>query len=329
MSQSTTVADSILELAGLVRAGDRAEAKRQARTLLDTADPRHLTIVAQCATILDYWPRIGVAKLRAYWQSCTDPQDRAIIAACAPEPGEHPQRTQPNSAPRGNTSRHQARRTVRRQMRPELRRRRDQRQQREEPAVVTAYHQDRAGVDDAPEYGERPDGYAVDYDRAAVPALRGTPCVYCWVERSSADQAPSRADDGLCEQCRDKGRPGIPALPAGHTRADAIAARCALIAAKHHRTAAVSILRNEWDRAQGRDRAVIAEWVAAHRAEIDGPAASTLALVGKANATCGTCGSVRQVRAGQCADCRALAPEPDPAGPAAAAAAPEPVAAAA
>src|SRR5262245_42262492 len=133
MSQSTTVADSILELAGLVRAGDRAEAKRQARTLLDTADPRHLTIVAQCATILDYWPRIGVAKLRAYGQSCTDPQDRAIIAACAPEPGEHPQRTQHNNAHRGNTGKHQARRTVRRQMRPELRRRRDQRQQREEP----------------------------------------------------------------------------------------------------------------------------------------------------------------------------------------------------
>jgi hypothetical protein len=297
----------------MVKSGKLREAKRTTAQLLDNVHPSVLALLRECADILSRPTPVARPKLTALWQR-SDETGRKIIEACAPARDEwdHRQVSElPTDHTRPSTPRPRPVTTSRGTpaSRAELRARRDQRQARKDTA---AYFAQRTEVDDQPRDDDRPDGYALDYDRAAVPALRGTPCVCCWLERSAADQATSRrSDDGLCSECREKGRPGIPELPAGHTRADAITARCALIAAKYHPDTARAILRNEWHRAEAaQDRATIAEWVQANAATVDAPAAPVPAQV---TPTCGTCGATRQIRDGQCVDCRTLDAEPIPA----------------
>ena len=95
---------------------------------------------------------------------------------------------------------------------------------------------------------------ALDYDRVAVPALRGAPCPGCQLERTPADRANP---DGLCVDCRDT---------SGLTRERVIARRCELVVAAHPAARATELLRAAWSRA-GRpaDRQVIAAWVAQHQ----------------------------------------------------------------
>lgn len=61
-------------------------------------------------------------------------------------------------------------------------------------------------------------GYEVDYAKAAQHPIRTTPCVWCFCERSNYDTRfmphVNGYDDGLCVECRDKGRPGLPKPPA-------------------------------------------------------------------------------------------------------------------
>ena len=100
--------------------------------------------------------------------------------------------------------------------------------------------------DDTPTDIDRPDGYTLDYDRAARTALRATPCVSCFVERRPHDDHTTAHDDGLCVECRASNRPGLPQRPTRrtartvaylnpHARAAAahaatITARCAAVA---------------------------------------------------------------------------------------------------
>lgn len=259
-----TTKATIPDLAHLIKTGDLAEAKRQASTVLANADPHDLQVVGRCAYILETWPKIGVLKLRAYWRNA-DAHDRAIIATCAPDEDEPP-RTRPTDdhPPRWTPQNtYQAPRDLRHEVMPERVR---PPRPREESALVATYERDRAGIDDLPQHPDRPDGYAIDYDRAAVPPLWGTPCVRCWLERSATDQA-RHPDDGLCGDCRDRGRPGIPSLPEGHTRADVIQARCAFITATYPHLA-VRLLRRYWQQAASdQDRSVIAAWVRRHDIE--------------------------------------------------------------
>lgn len=310
MSQTVTISD----VAALVAAGELKKAKRQVGALLDTAEPGQLELIAQCADIVQNYPRTAITRLRWMWHRA-DTGGRAIIEACAPAPGEDRSRPQADEqrAPRWNRRNlYQAPSTVTTLRRPPRRaaRRRDT-----EPAVVTRYHEARAGVDDTPERRERPAGYANDYDKAAVPAQRGTACLSCWVERAATDMR--RPDDGLCAECRDAGRRGIAPLPDGHSRADAIAARCAHIAANHRPATARHLLRSDWQHSQPRDRAIIAAWFEAH------PIPDTAAT--RANAAtdtpgllvpCQTCAEQRTPRDlrhqhaddGQCTACRDTAP---------------------
>lgn len=312
MSNTVTLSD----VASLVKAGRIADAKRQTARLLTSADPQDLGVITHCAYILETWPKIGVLKLRAYWHSANE-HDRAIIAACAPERGEQRHRPEHATARQPRWTRrnqYQAPRDICHEVRPELRRA-TRRPAPEEPAVVADYQRDRAGIDDVPGQVEQPAGYAIDYDRAAVPALRGTPCVRCWLERSARDHA-GRHDDGLCTDCRDSGRPGIPSLPDGHTRDDVIEARCAFIA-RNFPKAAVKLLRRYWQQSTNdHDRGVVATWVQHHDlnelARTTSP--STGRIVASEPAACTTCGEPRRacdVRClaaddGLCSDCRAL-----------------------
>jgi hypothetical protein len=312
MSNPVTISD----VAKMIKDGRIADAKSQARELLDRAAPQDLAVIANCAYILETWPKIGVVKLRAYWATANQ-HERVIIAACAPEPGEqrqHPASTTTREPRWTRRNLYQAPRDLRQEVRPELRRA-PRRNTAEEPAIVSTYQRERAGADDAPTQEARPDGYAIDYDRAALPALRGTPCVRCWVERSTRDYTHHH-DDGLCVDCRASGRPGIPSLPDGHTRTDLIEARCAFIARTFPR-AAIKLLRRYWQQStHDHDRMVVATWVQRH--DLSELAETTVpqrprAMVSEP-AKCSTCGESRHSPDfrhlaqddGLCAGCRAL-----------------------
>jgi hypothetical protein len=323
MLDSVTVPDSLVNLAALVSAGDIAAAKREGRRLLDTADLHSLEIIAECVRITETRPRIAVDLLRRFWRSVESDSDRAIIAACVPKPGEQREQTEPtpDRAPRWTKQgieqeRQHAAVPVKTSIRPELRRKRDQRQRTQDSAEVRGYFRDRAGVDDQPEPAEVPDGYAIDYDRAALHDVRGLPCVRCWLERSNADTHTDRVraghgDDGLCGQCRESGRPGLPELPTGHSRDATIAVRCAFIASNLSPTAARSVLRKEWHRLTSpADRVILVEWVQAHDELINQATPVPVAPVAPAPVACQTCGDVRAVRHGLCGDCRTLDTEP-------------------
>jgi hypothetical protein len=95
--------------------------------------------------------------------------------------------------------------------------------------------------------------------------------VSCWIERSAADQHRGGWDYGLCGECRDAGHAGIPALPAGHTRSDAVRARCRFIADSDETgQGGLPALRAEYRRANPADRATIAGWVADRRPDLEG-----------------------------------------------------------
>ncbi len=117
-------------------------------------------------------------------------------------------------------------------------------------AQAGAYLAERGGVDDTPERAEPAAGYTLDYDRAAVPALRGQVCLVCRLERSSADRARR---DGLCQDCAED----------GHTRQSWLEGRCARAAAQPD---GAQRLRRAWLDATDTDKATIAGWVAAHPA---------------------------------------------------------------
>lgn len=313
MSQTVCVSDSVFAVAAMVKSGKLREAKRTTAQLLDNVHPSVLALLRECADILTRPTPVARPKLTALWQR-SDQTGRKIIEACAPARDEWDHRqvaelpadpTRRPSTPRPSAITTSGGTAVSRE---ELRARRAKRQARKDTA---AYFAQCTEVDDQARDEGQPDCYAIDYDRAAVPALRGTPCVCCWLERSTADQNTNgRSDDGLCLDCREKGRPGIPELPAGHTFGDAVTARCAVIAVKYHPDTARAILRNEWHRAKTEThRATIAEWVEANRATVDAPAAPTHAEL---PTMCATCGATRQIRDGQCADCRTLDAEPIP-----------------
>jgi uncharacterized protein YaiI (UPF0178 family) len=102
-----------------------------------------------------------------------------------------------------------------------------------------------------------------DYEEFAVARLRGEPCVDCGCELRRSEVVRGRWHDGLCSQCRDDGRPGIPAPPAGHTRAQAIGAWCAWFARSDRSgQGGLPRIRGLYRRTKNdADRQVIAAWV--------------------------------------------------------------------
>ncbi len=305
MSQSVTISDSVFSVAALLRAGDVRTARQQWRETLRSAEPHECAVLAECGRILAEHPRTAPARLRDLWRR-SDEQARTVIVACAPVPGEQRARPEPepDRTPRWNRSnRYQAPSTVHREVRPELRR--APRWIREESRAVTTYMDTRAGVDDAPQRAERPDGYAIDYDNAAKYPVRGRPCIAlgCNIEPSSADRAHG---DGLCQECRELGRPGI-AVPDNATRTQAIGALCAYV--HQHYPRALDHLRAEWGRySDPADRDTVATWVAANVPQsAEDTAAPELSV-------CQTCGEQRRPRDvrhlpaddGECAECRSL-----------------------
>ncbi|WP_027929165.1 hypothetical protein [Amycolatopsis thermoflava] len=165
---------------------------------------------------------------------------------------------------------------------PHLRRPADPR--RVEPRVVTDYiasgHTWFPLDERIPRELDQADGYTIDYEAHAEPPLNGTPCVACLLERTARDrvaaQDPARHDDGLCTECRDRGRPGITPADVAHARdtirrqmpahanrraADLIAP-CAALAGHQPRGIVITWTRAYW-RAHPEHRPFIAAWAAA------------------------------------------------------------------
>jgi hypothetical protein len=298
----------------MIKDGKLRDAKRLMARLLDNVSPHVLALLTECAEILSRPSAVARPKLCALWnQHQAHPVALKIIEACAPARDEWDSRQVDDLPPvpqaRRDTARPASPVRARRSApasRSDLRARRirgraDQR--------ADAYAEHRAGVDDQPVYGPRPDAYAIDYDNAALYALRGLDCVTCWTERTRADHAPrvregDLSDDGLCSECRDKGREGIPSLPVNFTAADAVAARCTYIATRHRPATARTLLNSEWHAVGPEARALIKAWCAANVELVNAEPAK----VEPATATC-ECGSATRVRDGACADCRQLATE--------------------
>jgi hypothetical protein len=314
------VSEAVADVATKIKIGDHKQAKRAMAQLLDNVHPSVLDLLGSCADILSRPNAIARPKLGALWQR-SDETGRKVIEACAPAKDEWELREIPelsaDSQARGPAR--PASPVQTRKGRPvsewELRSRGNHRQARKD---TVAYHDPdtgRAGVDDEPWRGnDRPDAYAHDYDKAALHAMRGLDCVSCYGERTRTDHAPKvregdLSDDGLCTECRDRGRAGIPSLPAGFTFADPfaqaalhVAARCTYIASRHHPATARTLLNRDWEAVHGHARALIGAWGKANTAIIEAPAQGN--QVPEA-AVC-ECGSLRQVRDGQCIECRQL-----------------------
>ncbi|GAA3858603.1 hypothetical protein GCM10022243_25320 [Saccharothrix violaceirubra] len=268
-------------VAEAIRNGDLRTAKFHTTRLLADADPHTSALIAACVDTIERFPRRAVVHLRARWKAATTDDDRAVIAAfgqaARPAPEPPTIRRSHRTAPRDlDTS---GRTGEIRHLTPERRAalRIADRAIPPEPAV------------EEPATTDRVYASGLDYDRAAVPALRGTPCVRCWTERTREDHRAD-GDDGLCGECRDRGRPGVPALPPGHTRADAVQARCAFLAATYNRPRA--LLAQWWRKyATVADRVVIADWVQRNPLPTDpGPAPRPRPVVPRVTGRCERCG---------------------------------------
>lgn len=262
--QTISALDSVLAVAALVKAGKLRHAKRAAAAMLDRADDRSRAVLADCAAILAQETAIARPQLVALWKAA-DREGRAIIEACAPD--NWSDRAVTADEPTAPVTRRPSR-PVQRTVRKEARRRPASPEQAQRnklaAALMTAYDADRS-LDNEREPFQTIDGYALDYDHAALHPLRGTACVVCSIERSTAEQHPTgHTDDGLCGNCRESGFPGIEPQPTGHSPANVTAARCAYLARLYPADLALALLRRDWCAASPHIRVVIADWVTTH-----------------------------------------------------------------
>ncbi|WP_243795059.1 hypothetical protein [Saccharopolyspora gloriosae] len=238
---------------------------------------RELAALLECARTLQRPTRLARPRFEALEKRAAEAQDvRAVVAACAPvEWDQHRpapvMQSAEQRAPRWtDDNRHEAprdittRRTLRRLPNPAS----EEAAQRAHN-LLEAYAATRLNVDDdaparpvqADAVSVRPDSPTVyasglDYDDAAKHPARGR-CLVCNVEPSEVDR---RQRDGLCEECRERGHPGLEPLPANASRADRIRAVCAYRAAQDPHP--LRALRAEWVRySRDEDRRIVEDWV--------------------------------------------------------------------
>ncbi|MBF6331880.1 MobF family relaxase [Nocardia transvalensis] len=271
------VPERLRVIAELFRTGHIHNAGKTFRELVNDLSDDERDIITRVANTL-YQNSFPVARARLQWAADRYPQHRALIHACTPDTDPHVY--QPDTAPT-TSGRGERRRTA-----PRDNEQTDPPSHRTSPrppdrsaATIDAYLATRAHVDDDPDHmplpqavdhhyrstahdNNPPDGYAVDYDHAAVPRSSGFCCFSCGIERAVIATPPGRrGDDGLCEDCRDDGTPAIP----DHDPADHIPARCAHITSTYPATQARAKLAHDWRHAPTRrDRHAIADWVRQH-----------------------------------------------------------------
>lgn len=264
-AETTTIdaAEEMGQVADLIAAGATREARRRTARLADTATVSTRALLGEILAALETHPAVTIAKLRDLWK-VSDEDGRALVLACVPhaerraEAAKQAERmAQATRAERREYARRRPGAVVTRQGSPQPRR--GQRATDNDTASRRYFDEQ---VDPAEVTDEQSDYQQLDYDRAAVPPMRGLPCVAapCGVERSTRDQQRSH-DDGLCEDCRDSGTAGLAILPATATRAEVLIARCEYIAA----TSATPVERNarlnrDWRCLRTEDKFTVSDW---------------------------------------------------------------------
>ncbi|MFF0494580.1 hypothetical protein ACFYTQ_36650 [Nocardia sp. NPDC004068] len=281
--QST--AEAIDTLRALVDAQNLRQAKRELRQLQQGIDDHTWLIISEIADTLRYKTHAAaLAKLRKLWQQ--HETHRALIEACVPKPQER----------QYIPARMVERRPARRETHPP-------------PGSQIEAYEDKLAKDERDDPGTPRPELIVDkhdYDEDALPTAQEQLCVSCRIERSAADRwtdrnRNGRGDDGLCGECRSTGRPGVPELPLGHTRQQAVEARLEFLA-ETFETTSRGIFRQEWRHSDPQARAVIERWVRTHTTP-EPSSHSQPHQVPELNGECAKCGDWRQLRDSLCVDC--------------------------
>ncbi|MBP2371712.1 hypothetical protein [Pseudonocardia parietis] len=262
-TDTTTVdtAEQLRQVADLIGQGANREARRRTVRLADAADVSTRALLAEILAALEMPPSDMLDHLRDLWKR-SDADGRELVEACAPrqerraQAATHANRaTRAARAERREYARRAPRNLVTRQTAP-----RPSRSQRatDNDTATRRYFAER--LDPTEDTAAQSDYDQLDYDRAAVPPMRGLPCVACGVERSTRDQQRTH-DDGLCEDCRDSGTAGVPIPTATATRAETLIARCDYIAATSASVAERNArLNRDWRSLRTADRFTVSDW---------------------------------------------------------------------
>lgn len=254
-------AEEMGQVADLIARGATREARRRTARIADAAAPETRALLGQILAAVEKPPAVALPRLRHLWK-ISDAAGRELVEACAPRPERHAEAAQDTEravratrAERREYARRRPGAVATRQGTPQARR---SQRATDHDTATRRYFDER--TDPAEVTDEQSDYAQLDYDRAAVPPMRGLGCVACGVERSTRDQQRTR-DDGLCEDCRDRGTAGVAILTATATRADVLIARCEYIAA----TSANADERNarlnrDWRCLLTDDRFTVSDW---------------------------------------------------------------------
>lgn len=254
-------AEQMRQVAELVARGANGEARRRMGRVAASADERTCALLGEILRALEAAPAVMVPRLRHLWKQ-SDDAGRELVEACAPTTERRAEAAE-KDARASRADRAERRERGQRAPRDLPTRWTEQRQARSQRATdndtaARRYFDERE--DAAAVTDEQSDYDQLDYDVAAVPPMRGLPCVVCGVERATRDQQRAQ-DDGLCEDCRDSGTAGVPILPGTATRADVLAARCDHIAATSETPAVRDArLRRDWRHLRTADRFAVTDW---------------------------------------------------------------------
>jgi hypothetical protein len=306
--------EMLAKMAEQVGAGNFRAARAQAKKLIKHAQIDHLKVIRLAAEALETKPpRVAVQILRQMWKDYSDDKTaQRLIEACAPPEGENRQLPQ---GEHGNREReYQPPQPVTRKKDAEVIRRRNSRQEIADRASFARYVNQSAGRadgDQVPDREAREESekvYAsgnIDPDRAAVRvASVKVPCLPpCGIAREMQDLdrarlAAGHGDDGLCLQCRADGADGVALLTPGHSRRDAMDARCDFIAQQCDEPfTALLTLRSQWLAIKDVTlRGYIGDWVAANLPDEDTARALMELGAGCANENCPKGPSPRMIR---------------------------------
>ncbi|WP_405166465.1 hypothetical protein OG203_16060 [Nocardia sp. NBC_01499] len=265
-------------------------------------------MIGEIANTLRYKTHdVALTKLRKLWRD--NEQHRTLIEACVPKTDQHQYipDVQPAATRRADPPWRRPGRVERRvdeTKRTELR----QRTGSAGATRVDAY-EDQLATEERVEPGTPRPELIVDrrdYDRDAAAKVTEPLCVSCRLERACIDRwtgqiTTGHGDDGLCGTCREEARPGIPELPLGHNRSQAIQARLDTIATNFD-SHNPELFRQEWRYGDRLTKSVTQAWVKQRNPNGGVSHTATTESV-DFNGECTECGDWRQLRADLCVDC--------------------------
>ncbi|WP_185757123.1 MobF family relaxase [Nocardia bhagyanarayanae] len=267
--------DVLGEIATLFRDGRIADARAQFTALTTRLSDEQRDILTRIADTLYRYPYPNAVARLTWAAQYRHPKHADLIHACTPT--ADPRTHQPDTPKSHQPVQPHARRV-------DPTRRRESRTSTEIGTQQHSQHyfDHRAHVDEQPDHlptdgsgaphhydtkarweDRLADSDPPDYDKLTVRRDRALPCVECGIDRSATEIRPPkrRSDDGLCLECRDDDKPGIP----DHDPRDYITARCDHIASINPPEHVTALLKRDWRTAVTlSDRIAILTWIDNH-----------------------------------------------------------------